>query len=221
VIVAAGGSSRMGGIDKAWATLGERPVLQWSLDRLSSWCEEVVVVVQPEHVLRASSSLAANGSPVRVVAGGAVRQESVARGMEALPRTEVIAVHDAARPLATAQMLRNGLTLLDSADGAVPVQPVKDTIKRVDGEGTISGTVDRSLLRAAQTPQIFRSEALRRAHSAALSHGREETDDAALLEAVGMLVVTFPGHWTNFKITTPDDLNLARLLIDNPDRVSL
>lgn len=215
VVVAAGSSLRMSGVDKVWADLGGHPVLWWSLARLSSEVDRTVLVVQAERLDEARSFIGADFPEVQVVVGGAVRQASVSCGLAALPSVRSVAVHDAARPFATAGLLREGFSLLHRADGAVPVEPVKDTIKRVDDEGMIRETVSRETLRACQTPQIFRADALRRAHRAAETSGVLATDDAALLESDGGTIGTFAGHWTNYKITTPDDLWLARLLLEH------
>jgi 2-C-methyl-D-erythritol 4-phosphate cytidylyltransferase len=215
VVVAAGSSLRMSGMDKVWADLGGHPVLWWSLARLSREVDGTVLVVQVERLDDARSLIGADFPEVQVVAGGSVRQKSVSRGLAALPSVRSVAVHDAARPFATAGLLREGFSFLHRTDGAVPVEPVKDTIKRVDGEGMVHETVSRESLRACQTPQIFRAVALRRAHRAAETSGVVATDDAALVESAGGTIGTFAGHWTNFKITTPDDLWLARLLLEH------
>jgi len=114
-------------------------------------------------------------------------------------------------------MLREGIALLKSHDGAIPVEPLPDTIKRVSEREIVQETIDRAQLRAAQTPQVFRAQSLRRAHAEAQRAARIGTDDASLLEAESMTVATFPGHWSNFKITTERDLVLARLLLDHPN----
>ena len=148
-----------------------------------------------------------------VVAGGTERQDSVALGLSALDEVDIVAVHDAARPLADSGLLDAGIDLLRSCDGAIPVQPVHDTIKRIDRHGAIVETIDRTMLRAAQTPQVFRAQALRTAHEQAVRERRTLTDDASLLEQSGYCVKVFPGSPTNMKITTDYDLHLARLLV--------
>ena len=145
------------------------------------------------------------------VAGGPRRRDSVARGLDRVPAdVDLVLVHDAARPLASAALIRRVIDRLRAGDvgGVVPAVPIRDTIKQTDAE-VVTGTVDRSSLVAVQTPQGFVASVLRRAHAA----GEEDvTDDAMLVEALGERVVTVPGDPTNIKITYPEDLELARLL---------
>jgi 2-C-methyl-D-erythritol 4-phosphate cytidylyltransferase len=204
----------MAGIDKVWAPLGVHPIVWYSLSALAPVADEVVLVVRRDQMDRARRELADHLENAQIVAGGAERQDSVACGLSALTRSTVVAIHDAARPFAPAHLLRTGADLLTAFDGAVPVQPLHDTIKRVDADGRIVATVNRAMLRAAQTPQLLRREALEAAYAAARHTGRTATDDASLLEDAGYRVAAFPGLSTNFKITTPYDLQLARLLVE-------
>jgi 2-C-methyl-D-erythritol 4-phosphate cytidylyltransferase len=202
----------MGQVDKVWAPLGDFPVLVHSLSRLLPGADRTVLVVHPDKIARARAEILPSFSAVRIVPGGIERQESVRLGLAALPDVDLAAVHDAARPFATTDLLRTGVALLATADGAIPVEPVRDTVKEVDAAGAVRRTLDRSSLRAVQTPQIFRMSVLRSAHETAAAQGDRYTDDAALVEAAGGTVVCFPGLPGNFKITTPYDLYLAGLL---------
>ncbi len=165
---------------------------------------------------RGSWQHATHGADV-VVEGGATRAESVRLGLAAVPESaEVILVHDAARPLASDALFAAVIAAVTSDDGggaavggAIPGLPVSDTIKEVDGTHTVTRTLDRSSLVAVQTPQAFGAELLRRAHAA----GGEATDDAALVEALGVAVRVVPGDPLNLKITTPADLDLAERLL--------
>jgi 2-C-methyl-D-erythritol 4-phosphate cytidylyltransferase len=150
-----------------------------------------------------------------VVVGGASRQESVWNGIRALPAVDLIAVHDAARPLASLDTLQTGIRLVTEGGyaGAVPAVPVVDTIKLVDDRGTVEKTLDRSLLRAAQTPQVFRAETLLEAHAGQIAQEMPATDDASLLEEQGERVITFLGSPENLKVTSPFDLRVAELLL--------
>jgi len=211
IVVAAGSGSRFGG-PKQYSALGGRAVLDWALDGASAVCSGVVLVVPPGDV----AGLSASRADV-VVGGGATRSESVRAGLQAVPsRADVIVVHDGARPLA---LRRLWLSVLDAvaggADGAVVGVPVADTIKRVAGSLVLE-TVDRSELVAVQTPQAFRAAALRAAHAAAT----DATDDAALVEARGGRVVWVSGDPHNLKITDPDDIVLAELLLAARQRVA-
>jgi 2-C-methyl-D-erythritol 4-phosphate cytidylyltransferase len=142
------------------------------------------------------------------VAGGATRSASVRNGLASVPEdASIVLVHDGARPFATAALFDRVIDMVrNGADGAIPGVAVTDTIKRVDAQGTITATVDRSDLRAVQTPQAFRAEALR----AAYIHGSDATDDAAVVESAGGRVVVVDGETDNRKITTPADLEWAR-----------
>lgn len=209
IIVAAGAARRMGGIDKVWAPLAGKPLVQWSIDRLAPGTDRVVVVVRSDDVVSSARRLILPDDAL-IVAGGAERADSVRAGLAALGEIDVVAIHDAARPFAYARFLDEGISRLAAADGAVPVEPVRDTIKQVGARDRIVRTVDRRDLRAAQTPQVFHAPALRRAHAAAAG----ATDDSALVEEAGGIVVSFAGAPENFKVTTMFDLSLARLLAE-------
>lgn len=198
VVVAAGRGSRFGG-PKQQAILAGRTVLERSVATAGAACDGVVVVV------RADWSDRVDGAD-RVVVGGATRSASVASGLDAVPAdAAVVLVHDAARPLASPELYRRVIEAVRSgADAVVPVVAVTDTIRHLDG-----GTVDRDLLRAVQTPQGFRVEALRAAHRS----GGDATDDATLVEAVGGSVELVDGERTNLKITEPSDLDVAEALL--------
>ncbi len=197
VIVAAGSGTRFGGAKQYLELAGAR-VVDRSVAVAAQVSDGVVVVVPGGDVEAESARLAASA----VVAGGASRAASVRNGLEAVPDdAAIICVHDAARPLAGADVYERVVQEVRSgAAGAVPVMPVTDTIRRVDG-----GVVDRSTLQAAQTPQAFRAELLRAAHADAA----DATDDASLVEAAGYSVVAVEGHSRNIKITHPDDLAAA------------
>jgi 2-C-methyl-D-erythritol 4-phosphate cytidylyltransferase/2-C-methyl-D-erythritol 2,4-cyclodiphosphate synthase len=146
-----------------------------------------------------------------MVAGGSSRQESVRLGLEALGETEAVLVHDAARPLVTRELAQRVAEAALAGESVVPVVPVADTLKRLDG-GWLS-TVARGGLFAAQTPQGFPRRLLREAHARARTEGVRATDDAALLEAFGLAVVSLEGEATNLKLTSPADWELAEALI--------
>ncbi|AGW14514.1 2-C-methyl-D-erythritol 4-phosphate cytidylyltransferase [Megalodesulfovibrio gigas] len=149
--------------------------------------------------------------PWRIVAGGARRQDSVRHGLHALPDTCArVLIHDSARPFASAALVRRLLEAMDRGAAAViPAIAVTDTVKEVE-QHTVLRTLDRSRLRAVQTPQAFALPLLRQAHARAEAEGWEATDDASLVEALGEAVVIVPGEETNMKITTPQDLELLR-----------
>jgi 2-C-methyl-D-erythritol 4-phosphate cytidylyltransferase len=205
-IVVAGGTGRRFGQLKQFALLGNRPVAEWAVAACRPLSTGVVLVVPP-----GTEVVTDHGADI-VVEGAGTRSGSVRNGLTAVPPdAEVIVVHDAARPLASGALFRAVVTAVtdEGADGAIPGVPVRDTIKEVDGAMQVRATLDRSVLVAVQTPQAFEADLLRRAHAG----GTEATDDAALVEALGATVRVVPGEAGNLKITTPDDLRTAELLL--------
>jgi 2-C-methyl-D-erythritol 4-phosphate cytidylyltransferase len=178
---------------------------------LASGCVDVVVVaVGAQYHDLARAAVAEAGDRVQIVTGGASRSDSVRAALQSVPDTEVVLVHDAARCLTPVSVIQAvARAVLAGQPAVVPVLPVVDTIKKVDSEGRVVGTLDRAALRVVQTPQGFAAELLRRAHRA--SSG-PVTDDAGLIEALGVPVATLPGHPHAFKITTPFDLAVAEVV---------
>jgi 2-C-methyl-D-erythritol 4-phosphate cytidylyltransferase len=205
IVVAAGSGVRFGQ-PKQYVELAGRPVMEWAIDGARGHCEGVVVVVREDDV----ETLTIAGADA-IVPGGETRSASVRAGLAAVPaRADVIAVHDAVRPLASADLWARVLqAVATGADAAVPTVAVTETIKRVDDD-TVIETLDRHPLVVVQTPQAFRAGALRAAHAAA----GDATDDAALVEAAGGRVVTVPGDRRNLKITDPADLDVAGLWLE-------
>ena len=196
IVPAAGAGERLGAdVPKAFAVLGGRPMVEWSLEVLRQVCDRVVVAVPPDRV-----------EPPDFVAGGATRSESVRNALAAAPEASVAIVHDAARPLVTVELVRRCVDALEEGvDGVIAAVPVTDTVKEVE-HGDIVRTPDRGRLWAAQTPQVFRAEALRSATG-------EATDDASLVEAMGGKVRVIEGMRENFKVTTPLDARVAEMLL--------
>jgi len=183
----------------------------------------VVVAAPPDGVAGVREFLCAHmpsNSPVRVVAGGSTRQESVRLALDAVPDGfDIVLVHDAARPFVPVSVVEAVIAAVEAgADAVVPALPVVDTVKEIvsrDGVESVVRTVDRSLLRAVQTPQGFRRAVLRHAHDHADGFGADgATDDAGMVERAGGTVVVVPGSEEAFKVTRPCDLLLARALLD-------
>lgn len=210
--------------------LAGRPLVEWSIAALRAavGVRSIVVACPPGHVHDLG------GHDLGVVDGGATRAQSVANALAAVG-TELVAIHDAARPLVTAELIEGVVATLAAdpeADGAIAATPVTDTIKQVDSierrvatyahSGVsnsplvVATTVDRGSLWAAQTPQVFRVEALRRALAADPAQVESATDEAMLIEAAGGRVLIHPSSPENLKVTTPLDLKLAELLLDAP-----
>ncbi len=212
LIVAAGAGERLG-IDrpKAFATLGGRPLLAESIDRLEGcpWIDSIVIAAPAgweEPVILLAEELAAS-KVVACVPGGATRAESVRAALAEVPDdAAVVLVHDAARPLVDDAVVERVLApLAEGFDGAVPALPVPDTVKRVDGRVVVE-TLERSSLVGAQTPQAFLAGSLRRAYSGELA---DATDCASLVERSGGRVAVVPGDERLLKVTTPADLALV------------
>ena len=213
VVPAAGSGARLGAAaPKAFVEVAGVPMVRRAVDGLlDSGVVDRVVVAVPGSLVSEAASLFGD-RPVAVVPGGADRQASVAAGLaEAGPGVHTVLVHDAARPLTPPSVVRRVVDAVASGRGAVvPVIPVSDTVKRVDADGVVVSTVDRSALRAVQTPQGFLAEELARAHQLASD---PLTDDAGLVEAIGNPVHTVEGDPLAFKVTTAWDLRIAELLL--------
>jgi 2-C-methyl-D-erythritol 4-phosphate cytidylyltransferase len=203
IVVAAGGGTRFGG-PKQFVDLGASTVVERAVT-IATEATDGVVVVLPEGATWDA------GADVRTVSGGATRSDSVRAGLALVPDdVDVVVVHDAARPLATSALFGAVIDAVrGGADAAIPVLPIVDTVKRVDGVRVVA-TVARDDLVVVQTPQAFRAVTLRAAHA----RGGVETDDAALVEAAGGTVVTVPGDPRNIKLTVGSDLDLLRALLD-------
>jgi 2-C-methyl-D-erythritol 4-phosphate cytidylyltransferase len=202
IVVAAGGGTRFGA-PKQFADLDGVRLVDRAVAVASAVCDDVILVLPADR--------AWDGAPVSaVVPGGVTRADSVRAGLAALPAgSDVVVVHDAARPLAAASLFAAVIAAVRAgADAAVPGIALPDTVKRVDGDEVVE-TVPRDPLVAVQTPQAFRGEALRAAHA---GHG-DATDDAALVEATGGTVVVVPGDPANLKVTTTADLTVAAALL--------
>ena len=215
VVVAAGASTRMRGTQKLWAELGGEPLLAHTLRVFESCAEvgRVVAVVAERHLGDVRELCADRGfARVTVCAGGENRQGSVLRGLRALGECELVAVHDGARPLVTGDLIRRGLEAGRRHGAALCAVPAKSTHKLVDAEGLVLSTPPRESLWEAQTPQVFRYAELLAAHERAAEAGALYTDDAALMEAAVHPVRVYEGSYHNIKVTTPEDLVVARAL---------
>ena len=216
VIVAAGSASRMGGIDKVMAPLGGEPMIVHTVRAFQN-CDAIreIVIVTREDLLVPIMSLCHDYSKVQaVIVGGDSRQASVSRGIRALSeKTKLVAVQDGARPLITCQVIDRTVRAAHTYGAAAPAIPVKDTVKVVTG-GVVSQTPDRNTLRAVQTPQVFDLDLLKAALEKAEKDGAAITDDCSAVERLGMSVKIVEGDERNIKVTTPLDLKIAMLLLE-------
>ena len=218
ILVAAGSSSRMDGQDKLLAELGGMTVLERSAlafeqnDRIS----ELVVVTRGDRLEEVSRLLNDRGLSklTIVVAGGETRADSVRAGLEHISKkAALVAIHDAARPLVSQRIINETVAMAIKTRASAPAIPVKDTIK-VAKSGAVVSTPDRKTLYAVQTPQVFDADLLRAAHKKAEKSGKELTDDCLAAEQLGLKVFLTQGEETNLKITTPLDLRIAAMILE-------
>lgn len=216
VIVAAGSASRMGGIDKIMAPLGGEPLILRTVRQFQQ-CDairEIVVVTRADLIVPIMDLCHHMDKVKAVVVGGNSRDASVSLGMNTLSdKCKLVAVQDGARPFASWQLIDRVVRAANSYGAAAPAIPVKDTIKVVHG-GIVKETPDRSTLKAVQTPQVFDFDLLRGALKKAKLDGLAITDDCSAVEAMGMSVKIVEGEETNIKITTPLDLKVAELILE-------
>lgn len=219
VVVAAGNARRMEGIDKIMAPLGGVPVLVRTLNAFQQ-CPDVheIVIVTREDLLEDICDLCKAYKLDKVsatVVGGAERVLSVQAGINQVRRdAQLIAIHDGARPFLSQAVLDAVLRQARQCGAAAPAIPVNDTIKRVDGAELITETVDRSCLRAVQTPQVFQADLIRAAIQKAVEDHAAVTDDCSAVERLGIGVVLTPGDRENIKVTTPFDMVLGQAILD-------
>ena len=216
VIVAAGTASRMGGIDKVMAQLKGEPMILRTV-RTFQECDAIseIVIVTREDLITPITELCREMPKVKaVVQGGKSRQESVGLGLGALSsKVKLAAIHDGARPLITWEAIDRTVRAAHSYGAAAPAIPVKDTIKVVEGR-IVKSTPDRSTLFAVQTPQVFDYDLLRGALKKAEQDGAAVTDDCSAVELMGMSVKIVEGDERNIKVTTPMDLKIAEMLLE-------
>ncbi len=214
VVVAAGSSRRMEGVDKVFAPLAGKPLLAHVL-RVFEECglvDEVVTVLSAAGLERGRELVATEGfsKVVALCLGGERRQDSVAEGLRKLGDCRWVVIHDGARPCITADLIERGLDEAGQTGAAIAAVPVKETLKVVDAERLIRDTPKRGDLWLAQTPQVFRFDIMMQAHQRVKE---EVTDDAAMAEALGHKVRVYMGSYRNVKVTTPEDLALAEIVL--------
>jgi 2-C-methyl-D-erythritol 4-phosphate cytidylyltransferase len=212
VIVAAGISQRMAGMNKLFAPLKGKTLLAWSVDtcQQSSFVQQIVLVLNDKDLARGQKLKKERGwSKVTLCPGGARRQDSVKEGLRKIRDCDLVMIHDGARPFLTLNLIEDGLKIVGDTGAAVAAVPVKDTIKLAADGRAIKETLQRDRLWAAQTPQIFSFDMITRAYE---NLTIEVTDDAAAVESLGYKVQLYMGDYKNIKVTTPEDLALARII---------
>jgi 2-C-methyl-D-erythritol 4-phosphate cytidylyltransferase len=217
VIVAAGSSQRMQGINKTWAMLGAKPLLAHSICVFeeSGVIDDLVMVLAKDALPDGKRLHEQEGwrTVCAMCPGGTRRRDSVLAGLEALaPAPDYVLIHDGARPFITPALIEQGLAAARQHGAATAAVPVKDTIKRAGPDGLVQETLDRSSLWSIQTPQVFAYDVILSAHRS-IDPTWDATDDAALVERAGHPVALFMGAYENIKITTPDDLLIAQMML--------
>ena len=212
VIVAAGVGQRMGGINKLFAHLKGKPLIAWAVDTCQNCdlVQQVVLVLHDRDLVRGQRLSEKRGwDKVSVCTGGARRQDSVREGLRRVQQCRLVMIHDGARPFLTVNLIEQGLRLARKVGAAVPAVPVQDTIKLTADAGLIKDTLPRDRLWAVQTPQVFDLDIVARAYE---SLQEDVTDDATAVALTGQSVHIYPGSSRNIKVTTIEDLALARIL---------
>ena len=212
VIVAAGTSQRMAGINKLFASLEGKPLLSWSVDTCQrySLVQRIVLVLNDEDLARGQKLKKERGwFKVTLCPGGTRRQDSVREGLRQIRDCDLAMIHDGARPFLTPDLIEDGLKVVGEIGAAVAAVPVKDTIKLAADERLIEETLQRDRLWAAQTPQIFNYDMINRAYD---NLAAEVTDDATAVERLGHKVQLYMGDYKNIKVTTTEDLALAKII---------
>lgn len=218
LVAAAGSSSRMGGVNKLLEPLDGVPVLARTLTALQQARDirEIVVAAREEDLVEISRLCHTYGVTkcTKVIRGGETRAHSVLlAALEASPEAELLAVQDGARPLVTPELIDRVIAAAVRCGAAAPAVPVKDTIKEVRDGGAVERTVDRGILRAVQTPQVFDAGLLKAALQDAVENSVPITDDCSAVERLGKVVFLVDGEEENLKITTPVDLILAEAIL--------
>jgi 2-C-methyl-D-erythritol 4-phosphate cytidylyltransferase len=218
IIPAAGTGSRFGGsLPKQFQPLAGKPLIQHVIERFLLDENVSRVIVPVAEMLLGSVK---NSDRVSWVAGGETRQQSVIRGLTQIEDAELVAVHDAARPLFSTEMFHAAIAAAREFGAALPVVPVSDTIHVMNSNAVVADTLDRSMLAAAQTPQCFRIEILRDILSRAQREGVEGTDEAGLAARFGYTVKAVAGDPRNLKITVPEDLLIAESYLQQWNQAS-
>jgi len=212
VIVAAGTSQRMAGINKLFAPLRGKPLLAWSVDTCQRYIlvQQIILVLNDKDLARGQKLKKERGwSKVTLCPGGARRQDSVKEGLSQTRDCDWVMIHDGARPFLTLDLIEDGLQTAKETGAAVAAVPVKNTIKLATDDRLIEKTFQRDRLWAAQTPQIFILDVITRAYE---NLAAEVTDDASAVEHWGHKVQLYMGDYRNIKVTTAQDLSLARII---------
>ena len=221
VIAAAGKADRMGETDKVFALIAGKPLLAWVVEAFEACplVNDIVIVLNEKNIEQGRTLVDERGysKVTELCVGGPRRQDSVARGLEQLRWCTWVIIHDGARPCVSRTLIERGLKEARGSGAAIAAVPVTDTVKRVGVDMVVEETPSRESLWVAQTPQVFRWDMITRAYREVVK--ADVTDDAALLEAIGHKVKVYMGSYDNIKVTTPQDLALAELILTQSGRL--
>ena len=221
VIAAAGKADRMGETDKVFARIAGKPLLAWVVEAFEACplVNDIVIVLNEKNIEQGRTLVDERGysKVTELCVGGPRRQDSVARGLEQLRWCTWVIIHDGARPCVSRTLIERGLKEARGSGAAIAAVPVTDTVKRVGVDMVVEETPSRESLWVAQTPQVFRWDMITRAYREVVK--ADVTDDAALLEAIGHKVKVYMGSYDNIKVTTPQDLALAELILTQSGRL--
>lgn len=220
IIVAAGKGKRMGrDFNKQYIMLRNKPIIAHTLEKFqnSKWIDEIILVVGEDEIKFAKENIVDKyffTKIKKIIAGGKERQDSVYNGLLAAGENcDIVLVHDGVRPFIEEEILKKSIEIARNMGAVVVAVPVKDTIKKVNKQMEVIDTLKREELWAIQTPQTFQYKLLKRAHELARSEGNVVTDDAMMVEGLGNVVQVLQGNYENIKITTPEDLIMAEIIL--------
>lgn len=222
LIAAAGMGNRMNSdINKPYIFLNDKPVLAWTIEKFESseLIDDIIIIAKKSEIDYCAKEVVEKyrfKKVAKIIEGGRERQDSVHRGILALDeKTEIIVSHDGARPFVSKELIDEVINKAEEGDGAILAVPVTDTIKKVyESSSIVEKTPKRSRLWAAQTPQVFKRDVLIRAYDEAVRNDFLGTDDSSLVERIGGKVSIVQGSYSNIKLTTPEDLILAKSLVN-------
>ncbi len=219
IIVAAGSGKRMGyDINKAFIEIDSKPILAYTIEHFYQHkrIDNITIAIRKEDETIVKALLDKYGyRDITLVYGGKERQDSIKNCLDTLGKSNIVMIHDAARPFINSNIIDQSIDLTEKYEATCLGVPIKDTVKVVDQSNTVKSTPDRSTLWSAQTPQTFKYDLLISAYNKAFSENISATDDSSLVESLGYNVKMIMGSYQNIKITTPEDLKYAQFLIES------
>lgn len=220
IVPSAGHGRRFGAhTNKLFLILKDKPLIAWTLIALNSVDEitEIIPVLNKEDMeagIKLIERFSLSGKIKRIASGGTERQDSVLNGLRLVSdKTDIVLIHDGARPLVEESLIKNAISELEGCDGVITAVPPKDTIKETNNNRVVIKTHNRRVLWSVQTPQVFPFKTLINAYEKAVADGFYSTDDSALVERIGGRIKVVMGSYRNIKVTTPEDIEIAEVLL--------